>query len=371
MMRRPVLTVAALVAVVVPVAAASPTTQLQSALDALVARDGGPPGAIAVVHRPGRTTVLTAGVGDVRTGAAPRPGDRVRLASVAKAYSGAAALRLVAQGRLRTTSTIGEVLPTLPRAWSAITLAQLLQHTSGLPDFSQSKAFQAVVRADPRGGLPPRRLVLFVAKQPLEFRPGSRYRYSNTDNAVVGLMVARVTGGSYNRALQALVSRPLGLTRTTLPTGHVLRPPSIRGYARGHDGRAVDVTSLLNPVLAYASGGLVSTPAELGAFIRGYVGGRLFGPAVQRAQAAWRPGRSEPEGPGRNAAGLGLFRYTTACGVVYGHTGNTPGYTQFAAASRDGTRSVTVSVNQQLPHTPLQPALRRIYALGVCAALAG
>jgi D-alanyl-D-alanine carboxypeptidase len=367
--RRSIVIAGALAAIVAPVAAGSPQTDLQSAMQALVARDGGPPGAIAVVHRRGVTTVLTAGVADVRTGAPPRPGERMRLASVAKAYSGAASLWLVARGRLSTTSTIGEVLPSLPRAWSSVTLAQLLQHTSGLPDFSQNRAFQAFVRADPHRGLPPRRLVEFVAKQALEFRPGSRYRYSNTDNAVVGLMVARVTGESYNRALQTLVARPLGLTRTTLPTGVGLRPPLIRGYAREDDGRAVDVTGLFNPTLAYASGGLVATPADLGRFIGGYVGGRLFGPGVRRAQAAWRPGRSDPQGPGRNDAGLGLFRYTTRCGVVYGHTGNIPGYTQFAAASRDGARSVTVSVNQQLTGTPLQPALRRIYELGVCAAL--
>src|SRR5207342_1326472 len=106
---------------------------------------------------------------------------------------------------------------------------------------------------------------------------------------------------------ERLVARPLGVTRTTLPTGPVLRPPAIRGYAREDDGSAVDVTGLFNPTLAYASGGLVGTPSEVGTFVRGYVSGRLFGPAVQRAQAAWRPGRSEPEGPGRNAAGLGLF----------------------------------------------------------------
>ena len=359
----------ALAAVAAPLAAASPEADLQASMDALVSRQGGPPGAIAIVHGPDGNRVLAAGTADLRTGAAPRPGDRMRLASVAKAYSGAAALRLVARGRLSTSSTIGQVLPSLPSRWSAVTLAQLLHHTSGLPDYSGSPAFRAFLGADARRSAPPRRLVAFVGKEPLEFRPGSTYRYSNTDNVVVGLMVARVTGESYNRALQALVARPLGLSRTVLPTGLVLRPPAMLGYGREDNGDAIDVTELFHPVLAYASGGLVATPLELGTFIRAYVGGRLFGARVQRAQAAWRPGRSEPEGPGVNAAGLGLFRYTTRCGVVYGHTGNTAGYTQFAAATRDGRRSITVSVNQQLPHTPLQPALRRIYGLGVCAAL--
>ena len=74
-----------------------------------------------------------------------------------------------------------------------------------------------------------------------------------------------------------------------------------------------------------------------------------------------------------NSAGLSIFRYPTRCGTVYGHTGNFPGYTQFFAATLDGKRSVTVSVNLQL--TPdLQPRvfnlLLRADTLGVCAALA-
>ena len=94
---------------------------------------------------------------------------------------------------------------------------------------------------------------------------------------------------------------------------------------------------------------------------------------MHRAQFTFRPGDSDPPGPGRNSVGLGIFRYPTRCGTVYGHTGNTSGYTQFAAATRDGSRSVVVSVNSQI--TPATnpdrfPELRRIYTLAVCAAFA-
>ena len=116
----------------------------------------------------------------------------------------------------------------------------------------------------------------------------------------------------------------------------------------------------------------MSTPEDLNRFIRGYVGGRLFG---SKQRQVIEGGSSEPPGPGKNAAGLALFRYETKCGTVWGHTGNTPGYTQFAAASPDGERSVTVSVNAQLTPTTGRPAvygaLRRAEGLAVCAALAG
>ena len=93
---------------------------------------------------------------------------------------------------------------------------------------------------------------------------------------------------------------------------------------------------------------------------------------MRKMQFTFRPGRSEPPGPGTNSAGLAVFRYRTSCGTVYGHTGNTLGYTNFAAASGDGTRSVTVQINAQITqkiNEAAWPALHRIYELGVCAAL--
>ena len=124
----------------------------------------------------------------------------------------------------------------------------------------------------------------------------------------------------------------------------------------------------------WASGGMVSTPADLNDFIRGYVGGDLFDPRTRAKQRRLlEGGRSDPPGPGKNSSGLGVFRYETACGTVWGHTGNFPGYTQFMAASPDGSRSVVVSVSERL--TPevgaagVFPALRATERRAVCAAL--
>jgi len=90
------------------------------------------------------------------------------------------------------------------------------------------------------------------------------------------------------------------------------------------------------------------------------------------AQLRFRPGESEPPGPGVNGAGLAIFRYKTSCGTVYGHTGNFLGYTAFIATSADGRRSVTIQVSTQLApgsgDKRAYQALRRAFALGVCAA---
>ncbi|MDQ3874113.1 MAG: beta-lactamase family protein [Actinomycetota bacterium] len=341
---------------------------LRRALQELVTLPGGPPGAAAIVQRGNRLSLYTAGVADVRTRRRIRLGDHMRVASVAKAYSGAVALALVSRGRLALDDTIGTRLPELPRAWAAVTLRQLLNHTSGLPDFSKDRDFLARVRAAPRTPLPPRRLLQFVFDKDLEFRPGSRYEYSNSDNIAVGLMAAAATGRSYERELRRLVLARLRLRRTRLPVGARLPSPYIHGYDVDPPDPPEDVSTLLAASLSWASGGIVSTPAELNRFVRAYAGGRLFGHRARAQQLHFVGGNSEPRGPGTNSAGLAIFRYRTRCGTVYGHTGNTPGYTQFAAATRDGRRSVTVSINTQ--YTPaILPHLRRVEELAVCTAL--
>jgi D-alanyl-D-alanine carboxypeptidase len=350
---------------------------LDRALQRLVAMPGGPPGVISVVQRGNSVEVHRAGYGDVETKRKPRASDHMLVASVAKAFSGGVALSLVNKGTLSLDDTIGKWLPDLPAAWHAVTLRQLLNHTSGLPDFSDDPEFQQAVLASLTVAPPPRQLLDFVREDPLNFTPGSEYRYSNSDNVAVGLMVEAATGHSYEDELQEQVYGPLGLTQTTLPRGPEMPSPFIHGYDREGNGPPEDVSELVAGGWAWASGGIVSTPADLNRFIRGYVGGQLFGPDVQSQQRQFIPGgRSDPPGPGRNSAGLALFQYQTRCGTVYGHTGNTLGFTQFAAASADGSRSVTVSINlQRTPRSEGQAgavfrALRRAELLAVCAALA-
>jgi D-alanyl-D-alanine carboxypeptidase len=350
--------------------------KLDRALEELVGMRGGPPGVIAIVQRGERRCVHTFGVANVDTGRRIRAEDRMRIASAAKAFSGAVALSLVSEGVLSLGDTIGELLPELPKAWRRVTLRQLLNHTSGIPDFSQEPGFEKALLASLTKAPPPEELLTFVENPRLLFEPGSEYRYSNSDNIAVALMVEEATGKTYEQQLRKQVYDPLGLKKTSLPRGADLKEPFIHGYDNDPSQQPPeDVSEIIAAGWSWASGGIVSTPADLNAFIRGYVGGRLFGSKTRAQQRrVIEGGSSEPPGPGKNSAGLALFRYQTKCGTVWGHTGNTPGYTQFMAASGNGRRSVTVSVNSQLTPEMGEPgvfeALRRAEELAVCAALA-
>jgi D-alanyl-D-alanine carboxypeptidase len=355
----------------------STAADLDQALAELVAMPGGPPGVISIVQVDGDRTVHTAGVGDVSTGAAPTVNDHMRVASAAKAFSGGTALALVDQGVLALDDTIGKWLPEQPAAWSAVTLRQLLSHTSGLPDFSQSPAFNQAVVASLQVPPPPADLLKYVADQPLVFPSGSQYMYDNSDNIAVGLMIEAATGKTYEQALKEQVLQPLGLDSTSLPVGSEMPEPVLPGYSLDPPNPPDDVTDLVAAGWSWASGGVVSTPADMNTFIRGYVGGQLFGPKTQAEQTdLFIPGgESGPPGPGVNSSSMALFRYETPCGLVYGHTGNTPGYTQFMAASPDGTRSATVAmtVQRNADGTPQEVqvlhGLQQAEAAAICLAL--
>jgi D-alanyl-D-alanine carboxypeptidase len=367
----------------VTAAAKGPDAALDRALKELVAMPGGPPGVIAVVQRGQSREVHTFGVAHLKNERHMRVDDRMRIASAAKAFSGAVALSLVGDtDTLTLDDTIGDRLSDLPEpppaAWSEVTLRQLLNHTSGLPDFSESEAFRDALVERLRHPDPPAKLLTYaygLNGGDTLFDPGTQYHYSNSDNIAVALMVEDATGEAYEDQLKKRVYRPLGLSQTSLPVGPELSKPFIHGYDLS-TSPPEDASELVAAGWAWASGGIVSTPSDLNAFIRGYVGGDLFDPQTRAEQrVVFEGGGSEPPGPGENSAGLGVFRYETVCGTVWGHTGNTLGYTQFMAASPNGRRSATVSINAQITQKVGDPeafaALRHAEERAVCAALAG
>jgi D-alanyl-D-alanine carboxypeptidase len=344
---------------------------LHAALQALVARSDGPPGIIVVVQHGSTQTVYRAGTSLFGQSVPMETTDHIRVASVAKAYSGAAALSLVADHLLSLSDTVGKWLPTLPVEWHGVTLAELLQHTSGIRDFSSNPEFGKAVMKNPDNPLSPEALLSY-AKPDLIFTPGTDYHYSNSDNIIVALMIQAASGQSYESELQSRILGPLKLAQTSLPAGSSIPPPFISGYDLDPPNAPNDVTNFFAAGWSWASGGVIATPQDLISFIRAYVSGAETSKAVHKVQFTFRPGSSEPPGPGTNSAGLAVFRYQTSCGSVYGHTGNTLGYTNFAAASADGSRSVTVQINAQITqkiNAAAWPALHRIYELAVCAAL--
>jgi D-alanyl-D-alanine carboxypeptidase len=341
--------VAVIGATSVPAAGATETgKRLQAALDEVMEPPEGPPGISVLIQRGRDTQYLRRGQADLSTGQPPTRQQHYRIASMAKAFNGAVALALVSRDRLELSDTIGELLPGVLPLAEDVTLAQALQHTAALPDYIKDDDFLDVLMSDPTQYLTPLELVEFVADTEPEFDPGERYQYSDTDNVIVGLMAEAATGKTYDELLERYVYSKAGLENTTLPITVAMPVPYLHGYEVPVGAPPVDVSELINPALAWASGGIVSNAVDVGRFFRAYVGGDLFNAKTRRAQEDFIIGSSSPPGPGRNRATLGLFRYKTQCGTVFGHTGSFPGYRLFAASNRAGNRSVVFTVNAQI-----------------------
>lgn len=350
----------------------APNSGLQQALEQIVDAPGGPPGVSVLIDRGSHSEYLWAGVADVRSDRPPTPLDHFRIASVAKAFNSYVGVKLVGNGALSFDTTVGESIPgVLPHA-EGVKLRELLQHTSGLPEYISTPAFGERFSADPAAYISPTELTGYVSDLPLEFPPGSRYHYSDTDNIAAGLIEEVASGLPYEQLLQRRVFGPLKMRNSSLPRTVAMPRPFMHGYDVEPGKPPEDVSELINPAGAWASGGIVSTPLDLARFVRRYVPTVLA--ATEELEGPFRPGSSSPPGPGKNGAGLGIFRYRTGCGTVYGHTGSFPGYRILLAASPNGKRSVVfVATSQIVPggggSQKVAVAITEAQARAVCRAL--
>ncbi|HEX7293929.1 MAG TPA: serine hydrolase domain-containing protein, partial [Solirubrobacterales bacterium] len=211
-----------------PAAAAPP--KLRGMLTRIVSSNVGPPGISVLIHRGRTTDFFYAGVADISNGRRPKRNEHVRIASVAKGFNAYLAVQLAAEGSLSLSDTLGSRIPgVLPNA-EGVTLRQLLQHTSGLPEYIQDPEFGKQLGADPAAYFAPLQLTEFVRDDPLEFAPGSRYHYSDTDNIAAGLMEEQATGGSYAGLLRAKIFGPLGMSGSSLPRTVAMPRPFMHGY---------------------------------------------------------------------------------------------------------------------------------------------
>ncbi|WP_442906728.1 serine hydrolase domain-containing protein [Kitasatospora sp. NBC_01246] len=351
---RAVAVVTALAAGAVVAGALAPTTafaggrpdSVQSSLTALVKEDGLPAALAAVKGRDGRTRDYTAGVGDLATGAKVPVDGQIRAGSNTKTFTAVVVLQLVAEGKVGLDASVDTYLPGLLRGdgidGRAITVRQLLQHTSGLPDYMDAPALADFTTVQYRY-FEPRELLDGALVQKARFPAGSSWEYSNTNYLVAGLLVQKVTGRPVGEVITKRVIDRVGLRHTYFPAPgdtavHEAHP---HGYFRGSpDAPLVDYTEM-DASMAWAAGGIVSTNTDLNAFFAALLGGRLLPPAQLAEMRTTVP--AELLGPGVRY-GLGLQSKPLSCGgLAWGHGGTSPGYRTRGGVTDDG-RAATITV---------------------------
>ena len=342
--------------------------QVQTALDEAV--DAGAPGIAVAIRGADGEEFLTSGVASIESEQPIKPDTLFRIASVTKSFTAAIVMQLVAEGKLSLDDTVKDLAPGLLAAGDQITVRQLLGHTSGLPDYVKSDAF--VKRAGAGKSVTPRQALKFVADEEPEFKPGSQYAYSDSDNIALGLIIEQVTGKSYEQELRSRILEPLGLDDTTLATSLDFPKPHAQGYqySEGGTGEPEDVTDIpLDPNGAWASGALISTPEDVSRFFAALLGNELVPGDQLQEMMATVPGAGSPPGPGTNNAGLGIFGWEVSCGEIWGHTGSWPGYRTLGAASDNGDATVAMVVNATNTSNHANEAILRAQELAACRAL--
>ncbi|WP_245194829.1 serine hydrolase domain-containing protein [Kitasatospora phosalacinea] len=322
-------------------ASAARPDAVQQALDALVRDDGMPAALASVRDRNGRTRTYTAGVGDLTTGAKV-PGDgQVRIGSNTKAFTAVVVLQLVGEGKIGLDATVDTYLPGLVRGEGIdgrrITVRQLLQHTSGLPDYGihldddeiRNRYFE------------PRELLDIALRYEADAAPGEKWGYSNTNYVLAGLIVQKVTGRPLAEEMDRRIIERVGLRHTYFPAPGetTVREPHPQGYHRNPvDGPLRDFTEL-DPSAGWAAGQLISTNSDLNSFFTALLAGRLL-PAAQLAEMR----TTVPAGTSGLRYGLGLTSRPLSCGGVYwGHGGDIVGYETRGGVTDDG-RAANVAV---------------------------
>jgi D-alanyl-D-alanine carboxypeptidase len=279
--------------------------------------------------------------------------DRFRIGSITKPIVAALVLISVDRGELGLDDVVGDRIPGVLRPTPAVTVRQLLAHTSGVFDeLNEGNIVADAARVADAGlrreatdllaryakgerVLAPDRLIVALAETHARyFAPGAGYHYSNTNYQVLAMLLQKATGESLADLLRTRIVTPLGLRSTTVAPADQTSP-DLRGYDNTTTGAMTDVTDDLSLYGNGANGGVVTTADELLTILRATVTAKLF-PASLVA---------EMERPVRQAYGLGLGTQTFRCGTFFGHGGSVSGTQSIASISADGARGAVVAIN--------------------------
>jgi CubicO group peptidase (beta-lactamase class C family) len=306
-------------------------------VDALVARhqrDTYAPGVSVAIIRAGRDTLVFRGYGmaNLETGDSASAQTVYRIGSITKQFTAVAVMQLAEQNRLSLDDSIGRHLPALPAAWRGVRIHQLLNHTAGIPStFRGVTTDWTVIRDD----ITPDSVFTLLRGEPLDFAPGTAFRYSNVGYLLLGRLIETVSGQPYRQYLQEKIFRPFGLTATRYCDVEPVIPDRAAGYEL-HD--TVLVNAPYNSMtVPFSAGALCSTVGDLAAWNRALHTGRVVSPA------SWTR-MTTPEAPA-GRYGFGLYMMSPHGHRAIAHGGSIEGFQAMSAWFPADSLSVTLLTN--------------------------
>lgn len=257
------------------------------------------------------------------------PSTKFRLGSITKQFTAASILLLEERGKLKVEDPVKKHLPDAPAAWDKVTIFHLLTHTSGIPSFTSFPDYQST-EAVPTT---PEKLVARFRNKPLEFQPGEKWSYSNSGYVLLGYLIERISGDTYEKFVQENIFTPLGMQ----DSGYDSHAAIIKHRASGYTPRAGGMVNAgyIDMTIPHAAGALYSTTEDLLRWERGLFGGKLLSAASLHKMTT--PFKSE------YAFGLGVK--TSNGHKVINHGGGIEGFNTFLAYYPDDKLTVIVLAN--------------------------
>jgi CubicO group peptidase (beta-lactamase class C family) len=236
------------------------TKQLASEFDKLLSEQFGSnaPGATALVSKNGVIIYRKSfGLADMEWNIPMQPDHVFRIGSLTKQFTAVAVLQLMELGKLSSGDEITKFIPDYPVGENKITIEHLLTHTSGIQDYTSMKDYEGRMTLD----LKPEEMIAHFKDQPLRFKPGTRYNYSNSGYFLLGYIIEKITGKTYADYLEEFFFKPLGMEHSLYASDITIVKNRAGGYSKDQKGyKNSQPISMTQP---YAAGSILSTVSDL------------------------------------------------------------------------------------------------------------
>jgi CubicO group peptidase (beta-lactamase class C family) len=240
------------------------------------------PGAAVLVMKDGEILLRKGyGLADLEQGIPIEPNMVFRIGSVTKQFTAAAILLLEEEGKLSVEDDLRKHLPDFPTSSRTITIAQLLTHTSGIRSYTDMPDFGKRMRED----MSVEEIIALFRDEPLGFEPGEKYAYNNSGYVLLGAIIEKASGKTYEAYLRERIFEPLGMSQTYYGSASRIIPKRAQGY----DGVNAEFenTEYLSMSLPYSAGSLLSTVDDLAKWDRALEGTGLLSQAS--LDKWWKP----------------------------------------------------------------------------------
>lgn len=307
---------------------------VDSAVTAVMQRDHVPAISIGIARNGTMLYARGYGYRDLPNTIAADSGTIYEIGSITKQFTAALILQLLHDGKLSLDDPLSKYVANYPAA-DRVTLRQLLDQVSGIPDYTQQLDFLSYVDQD----LTPAQIVAKVSALPLEFSPGSKWEYSNTNYVLLGMTIEKITGQSYADALQARLLGPLHLSSTSYTNPAAATADRAFGYS--WYGTYSVLARPSSRTIPFSAGALSSTVFDLIAWDTALFSNRVLPPELTKLMMT--PGTLTDGTPTDYGFGLQLSRFYGRLAVMHG--GGIFGFSSFNIVFPDTKLQIAILGN--------------------------